>query len=292
MINKKDQEQVELGQKETNSDKSESESDERETEIGRKNADSHISEKFEPLDSKDSLSKISEKNELSESDRESMASAKSHTTVYSIVPDDSWPNPGEIPPPMDNRQRQSIVQIDTRGCRITVSPENLPPIPPPRPREIRGWSKRDIYEWVSQSPNTPGAPIITPQVDRRGRVIKPRTRYCPEDEVQREREFRQKARQRLLESNKADRAEANFQTQQVTPSQGTSRTPDPLEGSISRYKPKSTGTRLKTKVESEVISITETPVSRKTRKERPASAISKKPSTSKKSPSVGHKGWI
>ncbi len=83
------------------------------------------------------------------------------------------------------RQRQSIVQIDTPGCRITVSPENLPPIPPPRPREIRGRSRRDVYDWVSHQVNTP----ITPQVDRRGRVIKPRTRYCPEDEEERQKEL-------------------------------------------------------------------------------------------------------
>jgi hypothetical protein len=142
---------------------------------------------------------------------------------------------------------------------------------------------------VSQSPNTPGVPIVTPQVDRRGRVIKPRTRYSPEDEVQKERELRQKARQRLLEDNKADRAEANFQTQQVTPAQSTSRMPDPLEGSTSRYDTRSTGTRPKTKTESEFTNITETPISRKTRRERPASVTSKKPSTSKQSQSMGHK---
>jgi hypothetical protein len=216
-----------------------------------------------------------------------MASAKSHTTVYSIEPDDSWPNPSEIPPPRDDRQRQSIVQIDTPGCRITVSPENLPPIPPPRPREIRGRSRRDVYDWVSHQVNTP----ITPQVDRRGRVIKPRTRYCPEDEEERQKELRQRARQRLQESNKAGRAEANFQNQQVTPAQNTSRIPNPVEGSTSRYDTKITGTRPKTQTESKATGITETPVSKKTRRERPASATSKKSGTSKRSQNVSHEGW-
>jgi hypothetical protein len=286
---KKDQEQGEVSQKKSNSDESESESEKGETETEKEG--SPISEKSEPLDSEDSLSKISEKNELSESDEGSMASAKSHTTVYSIEPDDSWPNPSEIPPPRDDRQRQSIVQIDTPGCRITVSPENLPPIPPPRPREIRGRSRRDIYEWVSQSPNTPKVPAVTPQVDRRGRVIKPRTRYCPEDEEERQKELRQRARQRLQESNKAGRAEANFQNQQVTPAQNTSRIPSPVEGSTSRYDTKITGTRPKTQTESKATGITETPVSKKTRRERPASATSKKSGTSKRSQNVSHEGW-
>jgi hypothetical protein len=276
---------VEIDQEKTNSEDSNSEK--AEAEILEKNADPPISEKSDSGDSKDMLSKVSEKNELDDSDEESMASVKSRTTVYSIVPNDSWPNPSEIPPPIDNRQRQSIVHIDTPGCRITVRPEDLPLIPPPRPREIRGWSRRDIYEWVSQSPNTPVVPI-TPQVDRRGRVIKPRTRYCPEDEVQRERELRQRARQKLQENNKADKAEANFQAQGITLIQGTSRTLSLLEESDSRYSTKNTGTRPKTKTESEVVDPSETPVSRKTRKEKPASVTSKK---SKKSRDTGYKGW-
>jgi len=282
---KKDQEQVEVSQEKKSSDNSESESEKEE--IEKEKEDSPVSEKSEPLDSEDSLSKISEKNELSESDEGSMASAKSHTTVYSIEPEDSWPNPSEIPPPRDDRQRQSVVQINTPGCRITVSPEILPPIPPPRPREIRGRSRRDVYDWVSHQVNTP----ITPQVDRRGRVIKPRTRYCPEDEEERQKELRQRARQRLQESNKAGRAEANFQNQQVTPAQNTSRIPNPEEGSTSRYDTKVTGTRPKTQTESKATGITETPVSKKTRRERPASATSKKSGTSKRSQNVSHEGW-
>ena len=70
-----------------------------------------------------------------------MTSEPSHITEQSIVPEDSWPCPSEIPPPLDARQRQSVVHIDTQGCRITVRPEDLPPEPPPRPREIRGRRK-------------------------------------------------------------------------------------------------------------------------------------------------------
>jgi len=140
-----------------------------------------------------------------------------------------------------------------------------------------------VYDWVSHQVNTP----ITPQVDRRSRVIKPRTRYCPEDEEERQRELRQRARQRLQESNKAGRAEANIQNQQVASAQSTSRIPDPIEGSTSRYDTKITGTRPKTKTESKATGITETPVSKKTRRERPASATSKKSSTSKQS----QEGW-
>jgi hypothetical protein len=118
---KKDQEQVELDQRKADSDKSESESEKVEVEADRKNTESPILEKSDSLDSEDSLSQTSEKKELSELDEESMTSAKSHTTGYSVVPNDSWPNPSEIPPPIDNRQRQSVVQIDTPGCRITVT---------------------------------------------------------------------------------------------------------------------------------------------------------------------------
>ncbi len=74
-------------------------------------------------------------------------------------------------------------------------------MPPPRPREIRGRARKDIWEWVSQSPDVPA--IATPQVDRRGRVIKPRPRYCPEDQEQKEKELKLRARQRLAEKLKA-----------------------------------------------------------------------------------------
>ncbi len=124
-----------------------------------------------------------------------------------------------------------------------------------------------------------------------GRVIRPRTRYSPEDERQKEKELRQRARQRLQESNKAGRAEANFQNQQVTPARNASRISDPVEGSTSRYDTKITGTRPKTQTESKATAITETPVSRKTRRERPASATSKKSSTSKQSQNVSQEGW-
>ncbi len=96
-----------------------------------------------------------------------------------------------------DRQRQSVIQIDTPGCRITVSPEKLHPIPPPRPREIRGRGRLDIAEWVSRTPDR--IPVETPVVNRRGRTIKPRVIYDPEDEEQRNRELRERARQRVLD---------------------------------------------------------------------------------------------
>jgi hypothetical protein len=112
---------------------------------------------------------------------------------------------------MLDRQRQSIIQIDTPGCRITVSPEDLPPIPPPRPREIRGRGRRDIAEWVSRTPDK--IPVETPVVNRRGRTIKPRVIYDPEDEEQRNRDLRERARQRHLDKSRVDRAEAGIRAQ-------------------------------------------------------------------------------
>ncbi len=85
----------------------------------------------------------------------------------------------------------------------------MPPEPPPRPREIRGRGRKDIWDWVSQSPNLP----ITPQVGRRGRTIKPRTTYSPEREEQRHKELKERAKQRLLDDNRKARANANLQVQ-------------------------------------------------------------------------------
>ena len=68
-----------------------------------------LSEKSDTEDS-ERLSKVSEKSE-EESDRESMASAASHITEQSMVPEDSWPCLSERPPPLDRRQRQSVVQL-------------------------------------------------------------------------------------------------------------------------------------------------------------------------------------
>jgi hypothetical protein len=222
-----------------------------------------------------------------------MNSAVSHTTLQSVVPEDSWPNPSEIPPPIDNRQRQSVVRIETPGCRITVSPENLPPVLPPRPREIRGRAKKDIWEWVSQSPDIPA--IATPQVDRRGRIIKPRPRYCPEDQEQKERELRLRARQRLAElaeSTKAEETEVNFQAQAQgsIPIPGTSRTLASRGESTPKSGTKSTGTKPKTKPESATV-ITETPVSKKTHLKRPDSTASKKSKASQRDGKSDGKGW-
>ena len=77
-----------------------------------------ISEKSD-TEGSEKLSRISERSE-EESDKESMTSAASHITEQSMVPEDSWPCLSERPPPLDRRQRQSVVQIDTPGCRITA----------------------------------------------------------------------------------------------------------------------------------------------------------------------------
>ena len=281
-----------MEEKEIISDETNSEEKSRE-EVLKEKVDSHISGESDSEDSEDKSSKNSEKIETQESDEESMNSAVSHTTLQSIVPEDSWPNPSEIPPPIDNRQRQSVVHIETPGCRITVSPENLPPVPPPRPREIRGRTKKDIWEWVSQSPDTPA--IATPQVDRRGRIIKPRPRYCPEDQEQREKELRLRARQRLVEpaeSTKVEEAEVNFQAQAQgsIPIPGTSRTLAPEGEGTSKSGTKSTGTKPKTKPESATV-ITETPVSKKTHLKRPDSTASKKSKASQRNRKSDGKGW-
>ncbi len=89
---------------------------------------------------------------------------ESQYTQPSERPEDSWPCPSEVQPASVDRQRQSVIQIDTPGCRITVSPEKLHPIPPPRPREIRGRGRLDIAEWVSRTPDR--VPVDTPVVNR------------------------------------------------------------------------------------------------------------------------------
>ena len=288
---RKDKE-VEMEEKEIISDETNSEEKSQEEALKEK-VSSHISRESDSEDSEDKSSENSEKIETQESDEESMNSAVSHTTLQSVVPEDSWPNPSEIPPPIDNRQRQSVVRIETPGCRITVSPENLPPVLPPRPREIRGRAKKDIWEWVSQSPDTPA--IATPQVDRRGRIIKPRPRYCPEDQEQREKELRLRARQRLAElaeSTKAEETEVNFQAQAQgsIPIPGTSRTLASRGESTPKSGTKSTGTKPKTKPESATV-ITETPVSKKTHLKRPDSTASKKSKASQRDGKSDGKGW-
>jgi hypothetical protein len=102
-----------------------------------------------------------------------------------------------VQPLTSDKQRQSIIHIETPGCRITVRPEDLPPIPPPRPREIRDRGRWDICDWISQSPNKP----VTHLMDRRGRTIKPRIKYDPEDEEQRNRELRERAPQSICTSS-------------------------------------------------------------------------------------------
>jgi hypothetical protein len=277
---RKNQEKVKLENKEIISD--EPDSEEEEAGILDK-IDSPVSEKSDSEDSEVKLSEIVEKNETNESDEEGMNSAMSHTILQSEAPEDSWPNPSEMPPPIDDKQKQSIIHIDTRGCRITVRPDNLPPIPPPRPREIRGRAREDIWEWVSQSPATPAAEV-TPQVNRKGRVIKPRPRYEPEDQEQKERELRQMAQQRQLENTQKRKEETNFQAQaqEATPVQGTSRMLDFEEEDTPRYDTRSTGTRPKTRSESK-ITTTKTPASKKTHLKRPASTTSKKSTTSQRS---------
>jgi len=241
-----------------------------------------LSEKSDTEDS-DRLSKVSEKSE-EESDRESMTSAASHITEQSMVPEDSWPCLSERPPPLDRRQRQSVVQIDTPGCRITVSPEDLPPEPPPRPREIRGRGRKDIWDWVSQSPNLP----ITPQIDRRGRTIKPRTTYSPEREEQRHKELKQRAKQRLLDDNRKARANANLQVQAQEVASEENRQVGSqayYEDSTSRSQKGATvtGTRPKTKTETE---LGKTPTGKTKVGSRPASVSSRKTTGSKKEGSV------
>jgi hypothetical protein len=201
-----------------------------------------------------------------------MASAMSQHTVTSIVQEDSWPCPSEIPPPNYDRQRQSVVHIDTPGCRITVRPEDIPPDPPPRPREIRGCGRRDIWDWVSQSPNLP----VIPQVDRRGRTIKPKIRYDPEDEEQRHKELKQRAKQRLLDDSRKGRANANLQVQaqEIAPVEN-SRAGSQIssEDSTFRSQIEAIGTRSKTRSESEPVKM---PASKKTEAKRPANSCSKK----------------
>ena len=257
------------------------------------NSDSEVEEQKEKVrnfileksdtEGSERLSKLSEKSE-DESDRESMTSAASHITEQSVVPEDSWPCLSERPPPLDRRQRQSVVQIDTPGCRITVSPEDLPPEPPPRPREIRGRGRKDIWDWVSQSPNLP----ITPQIGRRGRTIKPRTTYSPEREEQRHKELKQRAKQRLLDDNRKARANANLQVQAQEVASEENRQVGSqayYEDSTSRSQKGATvtGTRPKTKTETE---LGKTPTGKTKISSRPASVSSRKTVGSKREGSV------
>ena len=245
------------------------------TEDQDKKVENPTLEESDTENSEDKLSKVSEKDELEESDRESTTSEPSHITEQSIVPEDSWPCPSEIPPPLDARQRQSVVHIDTQGCRITVRPEDLPPEPPPRPREIRGRRKKDIWEWVSQPPDIP----VTPQVGRRGRTIKPRTTYSPEREEQRQKKLRQRDRQRVLDNNRVERDKANLQTQaqEIPPLLRTEREELKTKAETSLSKTTTTpSTRSKTRSESDIAVVSKTPVSKQTKAERPASVSSKK----------------
>jgi len=88
------------------------------------------------------------------------------------------------------------VNIRTRGYAVTISPEEYHP--PSRRRAIpripTGRNQSEVQDCVYGYLLSPQ----TPTVDRRGRIIKPKTRYDPEDEERRHRDLRQQARQRAL----------------------------------------------------------------------------------------------
>ncbi len=251
-------------EKEVETVKSDSEEEELEA-LKEKQIETQISEKSDS-DSKGELSRIQEE---SESDVESVHDAVSlltgsQYTQPSVRPEDSWPCPSEVQPTVLDRQRQSVIQIDTPSCRITVSPEKLHPIPPPRPREIRGRGRLDIAEWASRTPEK--IPIETPVVNRRGRTIKPRVIYDPEDEEQRNRELRERARQRILDRSRVDRAEAGIRAQAQE-----KETTSNLEARSSRRT---------TRSESEITAVSRTP-SQKASTKKPASVSSRKTATNK-----------
>jgi hypothetical protein len=243
-----------------------SDSEEEEVEVPEeKQMEAQISEKSDS-DSEEELSRIQEENE---SDVESVNDAVSLLTGSqyiqpSVRPEDSWPCPSEVQPAMLDRQRQSTFHIDTPGCRITVRPEDLPPIPPPRPREIRGRGRRDIAEWVSTTPDK--TPVETSVVNRRGRTIKPRVIYEPEDEEQRNRELRERARQRYLDRSRVDKAEAGIRAQ--------------AQEKETTSNPETRSSRRTTRSESEITAVSRTP-SQKVSTRKPASVSSRKSATNK-----------
>jgi hypothetical protein len=157
-------------------------------------------EKEPSLSSKDSDSvetAVSEKE--IESDEDSLESVTSYKTRATNLSKDSWPgtnDPTVKPSEGRARIREPIVNIRTRGYAVTISPEEYHPPARHRavPRVPTGRNRSEVQDWVYGYPLTPQ----TPTVDRRGRVIKPKTRYDPEDEEQRHRDLRQQARQRAL----------------------------------------------------------------------------------------------
>ncbi len=134
-----------------------------------------------------------------ESDEESLESVTSYETRATNLSKGSWPgtnDPTIRPSERRARARQPIVDIKTRGYAITIRPEdNHPPVRQRAlPRIPTGRQRDEVPDWVYGYPLTPQ----TPMVDRRGRVIKPKTRYSPEDEEQRHEDSRQQARQKAL----------------------------------------------------------------------------------------------
>ncbi len=157
-------------------------------------------EKEPSLSSKDSDSvetEVSEKE--TESDEESLESVTSYETRATNLSKGSWPgtnDPTIRPSERRARVREPIVDVRTRGYAVTIRPEDDRPHIRQRapPREPTGRDRDEVQDWVYGYPLTPQ----TPTVDRRGRIIKPKTRYCPEDEEQRHRDLRQQARQKAL----------------------------------------------------------------------------------------------
>jgi hypothetical protein len=157
-------------------------------------------EKEPSLSSKDSDSietGVSEKEV--ESDEESLESVTSYETRVTNLSKGSWPgtnDPTIRPSERRARARQPIVDIKTKGYAITIRPED--DHPPFRhrtlPRVPTGRDKNEVQDWVYGYPLTPQKPTV----DRRGRIIKPKLRYDPEDEEQRHRDLRQQARQKAL----------------------------------------------------------------------------------------------
>ncbi len=134
-----------------------------------------------------------------ESDEDSLESVTSYETRATNLSKGSWPgtnDPTNKPSEGRTRVREPIVNIRTRGYAVTISPEKYHPPARRRapPRIPIGRNKSEVQDWVYGYPLTPQ----TPTVDRRGRVIKPKTRYDPEDEEQRHRDLRQQARQKAL----------------------------------------------------------------------------------------------
>jgi hypothetical protein len=150
------------------------------------------------LEDSDSIETAVSEKEI-ESDEDSLESVTSYETRATNLSKGSWPgtnDPTAKPSEGRARIREPIVNIRTRGYAVTISPEEYHPPARRRavPRVPTGRNRSEVQDWIYGYPLTPQ----TPTVDRRGRVIKPKTRYDPEDEEQRHRDLRQQARQRAL----------------------------------------------------------------------------------------------